>query len=322
MSPPESSLDNDFRDSQTSMIVSDYNALMVRRYIFPMIDFPHRVLNKLSRTILNAESFSKDTRKSDSQITFYEKSVQDIIESDRKFNRFRRVYNYREILEHLSYGDGLKYLGELNKCYPQWRLKVEEFGLNDKVGKPRVYEYDGIGKFSPTTLRYIKVAYDLERLFGNQKISRVVEIGAGYGGQFAILQRLRKIPDYLIFDLPEVQILIAKYLGKLEIGVVQFPKFPPNEFDKSPIDLVISNYAFSELPREVQTVYLEKVCKYARNGYLIMNSGISNFTGRSDGKLRLEEIRRYIPNIQIHPEKPSTGPDNYLLYWNEVPHGQ
>lgn len=304
------------------MILSHYNALMNCRFIFPIIDFPRKLLNKISRTILNVESFSRDARRSDSQITFYEKSVRDIIQSDRKFNRFRRVYNYREILEHLSFADGLKYLGELNKDFPQWRLRVEEFRLNDKIGKPRVYEYDGVGKFSPTTLRYIFVAHDLERLFGNQKISRVVEIGAGYGGQFAILQRLRKIPDYLIFDLPEVQMLIEKFLSKLLIEPAKLPKFPPSEFENLPIDLVISNYAFSELPREIQTVYLAEVCQYARNGYLIMNSGIGNFTGRSDGKLRLEEIRRFIPNIQIHPERPSTGPDNYLLYWNEAPYGE
>jgi hypothetical protein len=47
-----------------------------------------------------------------------------------------------------------------------------------------------------------------------------------------------------------------------------------------------------------------------------MNSGRSNITGRSEGKLSLNEIRNYIPNLQVKEEVPLTGPDNYIIYWN------
>jgi hypothetical protein len=38
-------------------------------------------------------------------------------------------------------------------------------------------------------------------------------------------------------------------------------------------DLVISNYAFSELPSELQTRYIEKIILKAKRGYLTINSG-------------------------------------------------
>ena len=81
-------------------------------------------------------------------------------------------------------------------------------------------------------------------------------------------------------------------------------------------DVVISNYAFSELHRDLQLSYIERVIANSKSGYIIMNSGRSNITGRSEGKLRLDEIRNYIPNLQVKEEVPLTGPDNYIIYWN------
>jgi hypothetical protein len=54
-------------------------------------------------------------------------------------------------------------------------------------------------------------------------------------------------------------------------------------------DLVISNYAFSELPRDVQINYVKSVLAPSKRGYLTMNSGRSDWTGRSAGKLTLDE---------------------------------
>ena len=271
------------------------------------------------RITQNSSHFTRDRNKSDSQVTFYEKSVNEIISSQGAFKRFRRKYNYREILEHLTYHDGKRYLDYLNLNYPEWKSRLSQFVLNDRIGSPRTFKFQGIGPVSPTTLRYIAVAHDIEKLFGFEKISNVVEIGGGYGGQFSVLQNFKKFSTYQIFDLPEVQELISRFINELGVEQAKFPLYPPKNFENESIDLVISNYAFSELPREVQEIYLESICKFAKNGFFLMNSGLNNYSGRSKGKLKLEEIREKIPNLRIAPENPSTGPDNYLLYWVENP---
>ena len=53
------------------------------------------------------------------------------------------------------------------------------------------------------------------------------------------------------------------------------------------------------------------------NGYVIMNSGDSNKTGKSKGKITLQEIMSRIPNARVLPEIPRTDLDNYVLVWNE-----
>jgi putative sugar O-methyltransferase len=181
------------------------------------------------------------------------------------------------------------------------------------LGKPRTFYFEEIGRISPTTLRYIAVATDIRREFGNSNLKRIVEIGGGYGGQAAILRRLNMWEEYFIFDLPEVQVLIQRYLSFIGIGMIDFPKI--STLDSYEYDLVISNYAFSELPRKIQDIYLEKVILKARRGFMLMNSGKNNVTGRSDGKISVEELQRIIPNLRELPEIPLTSPDNYLLVW-------
>lgn len=297
--------------------MTDYYIRMLLTCVYTLMDFPHKFFNKLIRISQKSNYFTRDNNKSDSQVTFYEKSVYEINSSHREFNRFRRKYNYREILEHLTYRDGIRYIDYLNLSYPEWKSRLSHFALNDAVGSPRTFKYRGLGRISPTTLRYIAVAHDIDKLFGLERISTVVEIGGGYGGQFSVLQNFKKFSKYQIFDLPEVQELISRYLSGLGVEQAEFPLYPPEDFDTKSIDLVISNYAFSELPSDVQNIYLENICKFAKNGFFLMNSGLNNYSGRSEGKLKLEEIREKIPNLRIAPEDPSTGPDNYLLYWIE-----
>jgi putative sugar O-methyltransferase len=259
--------------------------------------------------------FSGSKELSDSQVTFYERSVNNIIAEDAKFQIFRRFYDYREILEHVDYNLGMKYLNKINELEPGILLDISKFKKNDEVGSPRKYTYPGIGEISPTTLRYISVAVELRKEFGQGSLGSVVEIGAGYGGQLSILSSLQYFSDYTIYDLPQVQSLIRKYLTFQSVQNVAFPEVVTSPTKK--FDLVISNYAFSELPREVQIPYLEKILINSRRGYLIMNSGLENKSGRSKGKITVKEIQDRIPQIKIMAENPSTGPDNYVLVWSD-----
>lgn len=259
--------------------------------------------------------FSNSKELSDSQVTFYERSVNAIIAEDAKFQIFRRIYDYREILEHVDFNLGMKYLNRINEVEPTILSDISEFKKNDEVGAPRRYIYPGIGEISPTTIRYISVAVELRKEFGRGNLGSIVEIGAGYGGQLSILGRLKSFSDYTVYDLPQVQSLIRKYLTYQSMQNVVFPKeiiSPARKFD-----LVISNYAFSELPREIQIQYLEKILMNSHRGYLIMNSGLENKSGRSEGKITVKEIQDRIPHIKIMAECPSTGPDNYVLAWSD-----
>lgn len=283
--------------------------------IYKSIDLLFRLKNRIRRVVFRKSRFSQDAAVSDSQVTFYERAVSRIIVDDRKFNQFRRIYDYREILEHVNYDLGKKYLSIILKKNPKILVNIDEFRKNDLIGKPRTYDFGDVGRLSPTTLRYIATALEISEKVGKSKFSNIVEIGGGYGGQASILQSLNFFQKYYIYDLPEVQVLIQKFSSRREMKNILYPNFA--EELNVEFDLVISNYAFSELPRQIQNWYLEKVILKSRNGFMIMNSGYINKTGRSDGKITIGEMQAVIPNLEIFPEEPLTSPDNYLLVWRQ-----
>jgi putative sugar O-methyltransferase len=277
-------------------------------------DLPFKAWNYLKRNAFNSSPFSRSAIKSDSEGTFYEEAVENILSSESQFKRFRRKYDYREILEHVDFELGKEYFLRIKELDPQLKTAKKGFNRNDSIGFPRSYQYPHFEKISPTTLRYIAVALEIEKEIDLQNIHKIVEIGAGYGGQAAILDKLIPNLEYFIFDLPLVQKLIGKYLSSL--GMRNFTHMSLEDTTTNrEFDLVISNYAFSELPKNLQIEYLEKVLLKSKNGYLIMNSGRGNSTGRSAGKLSLEEISDRIPGLLVKEEIPLTSPDNYVIYW-------
>jgi len=255
-----------------------------------------------------------NSSKSDSQKTFYENTVSSIINSNSEFNRFRRIYNYREIVENVTLNQGQKYLKRIILLGLPLDTDFSKYFLNDSVGKPTRYRYPNIGQVSPTTLRYISVSLEIKKLFGDGLSGNIVEIGAGYGGQASILMEFFKISKYGVYDLGTAQILIQKYLTKMNKKDI-LNMYSLSDNSNIRWDLAISNYAFSELPAELQKEYINKVLAKSERGYMIMNSGLHNQTGRSDGKLTLGELKTLLPRFEILEEVPNTGPDNYVLVW-------
>ena len=279
-----------------------------------LFDLIFRFRNRVLRKRMAINQFTRSSDKSDSETSFYVNSVVSATSNKNIFMKFRRIYNYREILEHLNYSQGKLYLEKADHFLKLNKDSYKRFALNDVFGKPRKYMFPKIGYASPTTIRYLATGLEIRDLFAFNKSLKIAEIGAGYGGQFLILNELLDIATYDIFDLPEVNALIEKYLNANDaLGKVSF-KSVMSDFDLD-YDLVISNYAFSELPSELQKIYIEKVLRKSKSGYLIMNSGRTNHTGRSTGKLNFNEIKVDIPNAEILPESPLTGLDNYLLIW-------
>ncbi len=269
-------------------------------------------LQKLLFKVVPKSSIENHDKKSDSQGLGYESKVSKLITDKRLISKFRRNFEYRMILEHVSYRQGLEYLDRIFQLEIIDSSLISKLAQNDNFGNPRRYYYSGIGWVSPTLLRYISVFSEIEKLIGFKSINSIVEIGIGYGGQARVIYELSHVTRYDFYDLSDVQQLASTYLKKT------CPEFSPNHLDiyrveNEQFDLVISNYAISELPVEVQKEYLEKILEPAAHCYLIMNSGASNKTGRSLGKLSQKTFLASLPGSQILPEVPLTGPDNYVL---------
>ena len=86
-----------------------------------------------------------------------------------------------------------------------------------------------------------------------------------------------------------------------------------NQSQQVKFDLVISNYAFSELPSHIQKTYIQKVLGNAKKGYLTMNSGRGE--SRTDRKLKIEDLRDLLPNFEVFEERPLTNQNNYIIVW-------
>jgi len=231
------------------------------------------------------------------------------------FANFKRSPIYQEILEHTSEEQGRQYLQIIADQTPQFMGTLDQFAINDIVGGANVVRFSDQCNLSPSTLRYVKVASDLTSLFGNSlQSAHVAEIGVGYGGQHLVLDQLYRFGSYDMFDLPPVLGLVSRYLESHLLKSSYRPRTLNTHEGEKSYDLVISNYAFSELPAVVQRMYVEKVLKKASRGYMTMNSGMPDSL-YSDGRMTLEEIQSIIPNTRILEEKPHSFRGNYLLVW-------
>jgi hypothetical protein len=292
------------------------NSLKFKRDI--LIDLPSRVKSKLSK-VVKPSAMSND-EKSDSELMAYGGFIEVVLKDSSAFSNFRRNYAYRQILEHVSYPLGKKYLVKFEKLGFFPPNLADYVSRVDQVGNPRKYSYPGIGNVSPTTLRYLATASEICEIFElSKKTSLVVtEIGIGFGGQLLALNQMINISTYQTYDLKNVQELASRYLSATKL-MPDFEEIVSHQdiekVSELNSDLLISNYALSELPSKIQLEYIEKIARNAKCGYLIMNSGKTDITGRSAGKLLTSDFLSAIPGAEIFSENPLSGPDNYLLLW-------
>tara|TARA_B100000989_G_scaffold135667_1_gene100828 strand:- start:21714 stop:22622 length:909 start_codon:yes stop_codon:yes gene_type:complete len=269
--------------------------------------------------ILKNKNLKKQTKiynkkySSYSENLVYVSEIENFLEKPKMFYNFKRNSFYRDVVETVKQKEGYEYLKILESRNDGFLKEgLETVLISDIIGNPLKYFYKGYANpLSPTTLRYLKVASDLNILFGN-KFHNVAEIGAGYGGQTLINDQILEIYCSKLFDLPNVNQLIEKYLNyfllKGSYKTTTLNNEPPSNYD-----LVISNYAFSELPKDLQIVYVDKVLKKSKRGYLTMNSGMGGLF--SDGKLSAIELKSQIPKIKFLEEYPLTYKYNYVAVW-------
>ena len=261
------------------------------------------ILNLLSRNNNIYKSSFSDNGK-------YPKFCKKASENDDIFLDFRSNPVYDCIVDVINEEQGLLFYEKLINN-PVFLEEIEIFKKNDLIGSPRVYNYPKVNNISPATLRYINVLYHLEDLFGNLDNKNITEIGIGYGGQARIINSKFKTHQYNLIDLAQVNLLASKYLNK-------FSERPNYKFhckeslDFIETDLFLSNYAFSELKRDLQEYYFDKVIKKSSSGYMLYNhinpAEFKSFTQN--------ELLEMIPNSKILEENPKTSEKNYIIYWN------
>jgi len=215
---------------------------------------------------------------------------------------FKNDLNYTLILEHVSYELGNNYLNIIKKEF----LKFYESNfdilknicdLNDKYGKTNKYQMGDFMICSPTNMRYLAqtllILEDMKKY--NLNNVDIIEIGGGYGGLCFFIHSIAplyeiNINSYTIFDLLEASLLQEKYLNALKIDNVQFYQID-NFKNLKNNSFLISNYAFSELSKDIRIEYTEKIINpYTKFGFLLWNFiPVYNFVENSI----IEENRKY-----------------------------
>ncbi|MBE8986622.1 putative sugar O-methyltransferase [Nostoc sp. LEGE 12450] len=226
------------------------------------------------------------------------------------FKDFRRNEIYKIALEHDDFGQGLEYLEATKNSSSKVLSKINEFLKNDRIGNPIVFDYEGIGTIAPPTLRYIKILSDLESEFGTLDNLNICEIGVGYGGLGRIVSSYFKVKTYTLVDLKPVLMLAQRYLDHYPLKTTLVYK-TMNELPKENYDLVISNYAFTELRREIQDIYLEKVLLSATKGYITYNE----INPKDFNSYTKEELIKIIPTIRVNKEVGILDPGDCTLVW-------
>lgn len=142
------------------------------------------------------------------------------------------------------------------------------------------------------------------------KNKSIAEIGVGFGGQASLICMMTKPLEYTFYDIPPVLELAKRFVSELEVH----GNFNYRDGRKPTIcepDIVISNYAFSELSRPIQEEYLNHVILRSKSGYITWNNLSANeLMGYS-----LAELVRLIPNAEILAEKPYTHDGNAIIVW-------
>lgn len=233
------------------------------------------------------------------------------------FQNFRSLNEYTHAVEISNGKPFAEYL--LDQASDETWSKLNSFKKLESFGNPRTTYYPSLGNFSATTLRYILIADEIGKLFKLPDQAKIVEIGAGFGGQCYVLSQVASVARYYIYDLPEPTALIQKMMGVLGIkNVTCLPTDAPLPEER--IDLFISNYSFSECDKQVQLDYFERVLKKADRGYVIYNQ-TSHYYGLSS--LSPIELIQLLERNGVHAKVMSetipTFDSNLLILWDKTP---
>jgi putative sugar O-methyltransferase len=271
---------------------------------------PHFIVRKIqnSRNVKSGVSVDLKTSLTDNEEypNFCLNAANDLL----VFSNFRQNKIYQKVLEHVDVKTGGLYLEEIIRTMPDLINEIEKIKMNDAYGNPIIYDYKTIGKICPSTLRYAKVLADLFNNFNSLDGLKIVEIGVGYGGQCRIINAIAKPAEYTLVDIRPALLLAQTYLdGYVLSSVMKYKTM--NELNKETYDLIISNYAFTELKRDIQDVYLEKIILNTKHGYITYNETTPEYFK----SYKKDELIKTIPNAKVIEENSKTHENNCIIVW-------
>ena len=212
---------------------------------------------------------------------------------------FRRNPIYTSVVETVSKESGQDYFQMALLQTPGLREYFDDFVTSERVGSPHTFPYkeklfSRKYLFSPTTIRYIKVLSDLLQFFGSLDGMNIVEIGGGYGGLCKIISDFCRIESYTLIDLKPALNLSQKFLSEFSLANIHYLTEEDLSHCKQ-YDLVISNYAFSEINRNVQNLYMKNILQMSSRGYLLCN--FKTHTWQED-QMTGDDFRQTIKNVK------------------------
>ena len=249
----------------------------------------------------------------ESDYSKYVNYVKQICDSGSLTN-FKNQKVYADILEHVSYEQGLDYLHCIKEKTPYSIQDVIAFCLkNDSVGSPHTNDFDfgvdfGMVGVSPTSLRYVYQSHlilaHLQDLDLEGEIN-IVEVGGlcvalyHFCGYFGV-----KINSYTIVDLSEVIRLQALFHMEVYGGVGHDIKYVDASTHGKDISkdrmFCISNYCYSEISLENQHWYRYWLFPKVAHGFMCWNN----------------IVKPSIPfKFREEREKPNTGEHNKFIYF-------
>jgi len=219
------------------------------------------------------------------------------IVDDNCISVFKCMRQYQEIVGCDSYGkDAADILAnDIIDKYPEIVKAKNSFKQNDKIGKPPI-EQTKLGEFSPNTLRYMLVLGELGKFIGNLSNKKIIEIGSAYGGQALIISCLYKWKKYTMIDFPEAIELTSKYLDHFALSNINL--MPTDKIVSEKSDVIISNFALTELDRTGFNFYYDNFFTKTQSFYILSNTSQDFFL---ETLSKLFDISKYSePELKKH----------------------
>ena len=246
------------------------------------------------------------------------------VQSDEKFNNFKRDTHYQKILEGGDHIVGTHAIDWLKNTggYQYLLDNLKVIKENDIYGNPILSSYEDIKNISSGTLKYVACSLEIIRLLNQTKPKKILEVGGGYGGLCKTISNLIDFDEYIIADLPPVIDLAKKYLSKFDKLNGKL-KFISSEDDMvvEGIDLFIADASLAELGKKAQEKYYNNFIKNSKFGFISWNT---NHIAGADVEFAdlLEKIRLQTSSKRFSSTQPKSKVNvhdymgaNLLTYW-------
>ncbi len=223
---------------------------------------------------------------------------------DGTFANFRTREAMLGIVENVLGEEASVFIEDARRRWPE--------RLQDSM--PTLLALDAIGRqpISPTMIRYFYRACDLGDWCPSMNGGRIVEIGGGFGGLAAVINKLYQPASYAIVDVKPARDLQKRFLLEAEEKVTFLsPGQSPGK-----IDLLIADFSLCELSHEIRNQYATWLFPKADYGALLWSETDQEgwLTGDDVGEWLMNWFAAsQICHLQNPPEQ--FAPSRFLNWW-------